>query len=57
LRQELAQAQRDLARAVGEANALRVQLALLQTRGRRPPPGAPGAAAPGQEDLGLDPSA
>lgn len=57
LRQDLAQTQRDLARAVGEANALRVQLALLQTRGRRPPPGVPGAAAAGQEDLGLDPSA
>ncbi|MBU6271872.1 MAG: DNA-binding protein [Betaproteobacteria bacterium] len=54
LRQELARAQRDVARAVGEANALRVQLGLLATRGRRPVPGLPGAADPGQEPLELE---
>jgi Arc/MetJ-type ribon-helix-helix transcriptional regulator len=57
MRMELAAAQRDTARAVGEANALRVQLGLLHSRGRRPPPGVPGAGPQGQEDLGLDPSA
>jgi hypothetical protein len=55
LRQELAASQRDVARAVGEANALRVQLGLLATRGRRPVPGLPGAADPGQEPLELEP--
>jgi hypothetical protein len=55
LRQELAASQRDVARAVGEANALRVQLGLLATRGRRPVPGLPGAADPGQEPLELVP--
>jgi hypothetical protein len=54
LRQELAASQRDVARAVGEANALRVQLGLLATRGRRPVPGLPGAADPGQEPLELE---
>jgi hypothetical protein len=39
---------------VGEANALRVQLGLLATRGRRPVPGLPGAADPGQEPLELE---
>jgi hypothetical protein len=57
MRAELAAAQRDTARAVGEANALRVQLGLVHSRGRRPPPGVPGAGPAGQEDLGLDPSA
>jgi len=54
LRHELAASQRDVARAVGEANALRVQLGLLATRGRRPVPGLPGAADPGQEPLELE---
>ena len=56
LRQELALAQRDVARAVGEANALRVQLGLVKRRGKRPPAaGLPGAAPPAQDDLALDP--
>jgi Arc/MetJ-type ribon-helix-helix transcriptional regulator len=57
MRAELAAAQRDTARAIGEANALRVQLGLLHSRGRRPPPGVPGSGPAEQEDLGLDPSA
>ena len=56
LRQELALAQRDIARAVGEANALRVQLGLVKRRGKRTPvAGLPGAAAAEQDDLALDP--
>ena len=56
LRQELALAQRDVARAVGEANALRVQLGLAGRRGKRAPlTGLPGAAPAGQDDLALDP--
>ncbi|HPU50804.1 MAG TPA: DNA-binding protein [Burkholderiaceae bacterium] len=56
LRQELAVAQRDVARAVGEANALRVQLGLVKRRGRRSEPaGAAQAAQPAQDDLALDP--
>ena len=56
LRQELQVAHRDVARAVGEANALRVQLGLQKRRGKRvPAAGLPGAAAAGQDDLALDP--
>ncbi len=56
LRQELAIAQRDVARAVGEANALRVQLGLVKRRAKRPPAtGLPGASPPAQDDLALDP--
>lgn len=56
LRGELAQAQRDLARASGEANALRVQLAIAsRRRAGKPVPGVPLEAEPGQEALALDP--
>ena len=56
LRQELLAAQRDTARAVGEANALRVQLGLSRgRRGRKPATGLPGSAPQGQDDLALDP--
>ena len=56
LRQELLAAQRDTARAVGEANALRVQLGLSRgRRGRKPAAGLPGSAPQGQDDLALDP--
>jgi hypothetical protein len=55
LRAELAAAQRDVARATGEANALRVQLTLARRRGRRRPlGGVPAVPDPGQEPLGLD---
>jgi hypothetical protein len=56
LRNALALAQRDIARAVGESNALRVQLALeRQRRSRRPLGGVPQDPDRGQESLGLDP--
>ena len=55
LRDELASSGRDVARAVGETNALRVQLALARRRGsRKPMGGVPQDPDPGQEDLGLD---
>ena len=58
LRDELAVARRDVARAVGETNALRVQLALARHRGtRKPLGGVPQDPDPGQEDLPLDPAA
>jgi len=58
LRLELAAAQRDVARAVGETNALRVQLTLARRRGsRKPLGGIPAEPDPGQEDLGLEPAA
>lgn len=52
LRTDLAIAQRDVARAVGEGNALRVQLALARRR-RRPLGGVPPEPDDGQEDLRL----
>lgn len=56
MRVELAAAQRDAARAVGEANALRVQLALATRRGsRKPLGGVPPDPDTGQEPLELDP--
>lgn len=56
LREELAASRRDVARALGEANALRVQLALARQRGRRKPlGGVPQDPDPGQEHLALDP--
>lgn len=56
MRLELAAAQRDAARAVGEANALRVQLALARRRGaRKPLGGVPPDPDTGQEPLELDP--
>jgi signal transduction histidine kinase len=56
LRDELDRSRRDVARAVGEANALRVQLALARSRGsRKPLGGVPQDPDPGQEDLELDP--
>jgi hypothetical protein len=56
LRDELGAAQRDVARAVGEGNALRVQLALARRRNpRRPLGGVPPDPDVGQEDLALDP--
>lgn len=56
LREELATSRRDVARALGEANALRVQLALARQRGRRKPlGGVPQDPDPGQEPLALDP--
>jgi hypothetical protein len=55
LRVELAAAQRDVARAVGEANALRVQLALAKRRrAGKPIAGVPPDPDLGQENLGLD---
>ncbi|MGE0805842.1 MAG: DNA-binding protein [Burkholderiaceae bacterium] len=55
LRRELGNAERDAARAVGEANALRVQLALAKRRSsRKPLGGVPEEPASGQEALGLD---
>lgn len=58
LREELATSRRDVARALGEANALRVQLALARQRGRRRPlGGVPQDPDPGQEHLALDPDA
>lgn len=56
LRTELAVSRRDVARAVGESNALRVQLALARRRGsRKPLGGVPQDPDPGQEDLALEP--
>jgi hypothetical protein len=56
LREELAIARRDVARAVGETNALRVQLTLARHRGsRKPLGGVPEEPDPGQENLALDP--
>ena len=56
LRTELAVSRRDVARAVGETNALRVQLALARHRGaRKPLGGVPQDPDPGQEHLALDP--
>jgi len=56
LREELAVARRDVARAVGETNALRVQLTLARRRSsRRPLGGVPEEPDPGQENLALDP--
>jgi hypothetical protein len=56
LREELDRSRRDVARVVGEANALRVQLALARHRGNRKPlGGVPQDPDPGQEDLELDP--
>ena len=56
LRNELTEAQRDVARAVGEANALRAQLGLeRQRRQRRPAGGAAPDADHGQEALQLLP--
>ena len=56
LREELAVARRDVARAVGETNALRVQLTLARRRGsRKPLGGLPDEPDPGQENLALDP--
>ncbi len=56
MRSALAAAQIDVARAVGEANALRVQLAIASSRAsRKPLGGVPGVPDPGQESLGLDP--
>lgn len=55
LRSELSVSRRDVARAVGETNALRVQLALARQRGtRKPLGGVPQDPDPGQEDLPLD---
>jgi hypothetical protein len=55
LRIELASAQRDVARAVGEANAVRVQLALAKRRkSGKPIGGVPPDPDPGQENLELD---
>ncbi|MBN9424969.1 MAG: DNA-binding protein [Burkholderiales bacterium] len=55
LRRELGIAERDAARAVGEANALRVQLALAKRRSsRKPLGGVPQEPDSGQEALGLD---
>ncbi len=55
MRAELAAAQSDAARAVGESNALRVQLAIASSRvNRKPLGGIPGQPDPGQESLGLD---
>jgi septal ring factor EnvC (AmiA/AmiB activator) len=52
---ELAAARTDVARAIGEANALRVQLAIASSRAtRKPLGGIPGLPDPGQESLGLD---
>jgi len=56
LREELTVARRDVARAVGESNALRVQLALARRRsGRKALGGVPPDPDPGQENLALDP--
>jgi hypothetical protein len=56
LRDELGAAHRDVARAIGEGNALRVQLALARRRNpRRPLGGVPPDPDVGQEDLALDP--
>jgi len=58
LREELDRSRRDVARVVGEANALRVQLALSRHRGaRKPLGGVPQNPDPGQENLELDPPA
>lgn len=58
LRDELAIARRDVARAVGEANALRVQLTIARHRGsKKPLGGVPHEPGVGQEDLPLDPIA
>lgn len=55
LRDELAASRRDAARAAGEANALRVQLALAKRRGtRKPLGGVPQDPDQGQEDLELE---
>lgn len=55
LRAELAGAQRDVARAVGEANALRVQLALAKRRSsKKPLGGVPEDPDTGQDHLDLD---
>ncbi|MCL4744081.1 MAG: DNA-binding protein [Burkholderiaceae bacterium] len=55
LRGELSASRRDAARAVGEANAVRVQLALAKRRGSRKPIGGVGTEhETGQEDLELE---
>ncbi len=55
LRNELSASRRDAARAIGETNALRVQLAIAKHRGsRKPMGGVPLDQDPGQEDLELE---